>query len=62
MGEIGRWFCADVELGIIGIGVKADTMAVDDFTQQKYANSEEKGTQHRALGLCTVPSHLALQL
>ncbi len=29
--EIGRRFCADVELGVVGIGVETETMVEDDF-------------------------------
>lgn len=33
-GETGTRFCADIELGVIGVGVEAGTLAADDFTQQ----------------------------
>ena len=32
---MGRGFCADVQLGVIGVGVETETMAAEAITNRK---------------------------
>ena len=49
-GEVGRGFCANVKLGVVSIWMKAEIMAVDDFTQREHVGVGQKGAKHWALG------------
>lgn len=40
--------CAEIELGVICVGLEGRTMAVNYFTKWDHVNYKEKGAKHRA--------------
>ena len=50
MSGRGDGFGGDVELDIIGVAVKVETMVADDVAMGKQVKYEEERAKHRALG------------
>jgi len=50
VGGRGDGFSGDVELNIIGIAVKIETMVANDIAKGKQVYYEEERTKHRTLG------------
>ncbi|XDV46572.1 hypothetical protein PO909_014447 [Leuciscus waleckii] len=46
----GDGFGGHVELGIIGVAVKMESMVADDLTEGKHVDGEEEGPEHGTLG------------
>ncbi|XDV53579.1 hypothetical protein PO909_022050 [Leuciscus waleckii] len=46
----GDGFGGHVELGIIGVAVKMESMVADDLTEGKHVDGEEEGAEHGTLG------------
>lgn len=46
----GDGFGRDVDLCVVGIAVKAESMVAKDVTEGKHVDDEEEGAKHRTLG------------
>ena len=50
MGDRGDGLGGEVELGVVSVTVKIETMTTDDLSKGKDVDDEEEGTKHGTLG------------